>query len=88
MQNTNIQQFQTWATSSIELTDGQSNVQLDTLATLLNVTLSIEFYNNGEPVTSGISGVLAVAKQWQNGRIQTPVQHQLSTTNTNLKKQK
>lgn len=80
MQNTNIQEYQTWANCSVDVLNNQSNVQLDTPATLANTVLSLEFYNGGTPIATGISGVLTVAKQWKNGRIQAPVQYQLSNT--------
>lgn len=82
MQNTNIQEYQTWANCSVDVLNNQSNVQLDTPATLVNTTLSLEFYNGDTPVTTGIAGTLSVAKQWKNGRIQAPVQYQLSGTDT------
>ena len=80
MQNTNIQEYQTWANCLVDVLNNQSNVQLDTPATLANAVLSLEFYNGDTPVTTGIAGVLTVAKQWKNGRIQSPVQYQLNNT--------
>lgn len=82
MQNTNVQTFQTQANCWVDVLNNQSNVQLDTPATLANAVLSLEFYNGDTPVIAGISGVLTVAKQWKKGRIQAPVQYQLSGTDT------
>jgi hypothetical protein len=80
MQNTNIQISQNWANCWVDVLNNQSNVQLDTPAFLANTVLSLEFYNGDTPVTTGISGVLTVAKQWKIGRIQAPAQYQLSGT--------
>ena len=74
------QTYQTWATNSVELLNNQTNIQLDISATLANVVLSLEFYNNDTPVTVGVSGVITVSKQWRLGRIQAPIQYQLSGT--------
>lgn len=41
MQNTNIQEYQTWANCSVDILNNQSNIQLDTPATLANTVLSL-----------------------------------------------
>jgi len=81
MQQSNVQNFQTWAKCSIEVLNNQSNVVLETPATLANAVLLLEFYNGDTPVTTGIAGTLSVAKQWLNGRIQPQVAYQLNATN-------
>lgn len=73
--------YTTQGTRTIELANNQSDT-LDVVCTLANPVISIEYYLNGNPVTTGISGNLAVQMQWKNGRKQAVTNCALASTDS------
>ncbi len=68
MQNTNVQEYQTWAVVSDEITNN-GIMTLSLPATLANSMLAFEFYNGDIPITTNTtSGSLVVTGKYKNGR--------------------
>lgn len=78
-QQGNPQTYSTQGTQWIELTNNQTDV-LNVVCTLANPVINLEYYLNGNPVTTGITGNLAIQMQWGNGRKQAVTNHALATT--------
>jgi len=81
MQDTNVQNFQTWAVVSDEILNN-GTMTLKTPATLANMMLAFEFYNGDIPITTNTtSGTLAVTGSYKNGRSQSIAAVNLATSN-------
>lgn len=77
--NNTPQPFQTNAVMTDTILNNQT-LTIKAPATLSNAIVAFEFYQGGNPVTTGVSGSLSITGKWQNGRNRSLGTTNLATT--------